>query len=234
MSGLGTALISTRSGLKNMIRIIVIALVVLAMAAVGGYWFWTTSPAYSLEQIRDSARDHNLSKFQMYFSVDEVAESMVKDLIASPIRKALGGEMLERILASGMVSKETVVHEVASSIAGDIKTLVDTGSFTPPTGGNFDKASMGTLDQRLGIKTITLTKVQDIKVNGESATVTMILHSGKFNTDLNLIGEMQNKDGYWQATKILNSVEVFGKLFELERTATSSNSPSSASDATAD
>lgn len=202
--------------MARVVRIILIALVALAVLAGGGFWYWTTTPAYSLEQIRDAVRDHNLSKFQMYFSVDEVAESMVKDLLASPVRKTLGGEMLERILSSGMVSQATVQHEVASSIAGDIKTLVDTGSFAQPSGSNFDKASMGTLDQRLGLKTISLTKVQDIKVDGSTATVTMLLHSGKFDTELPLVGEMQNKDGYWQATRILNSVEVFGKLFELE------------------
>jgi hypothetical protein len=203
--------------MASVVRIILIALVALAVLAGGGFWYWTTTPAYSLEQIQDAVRDHNLSKFQMYFSVDEVAESMVKDLLASPVRKTLGGEMLERILSSGMVSQTTVQHEVASSIAGDIKSFVDTGSFAPPSGSNFDRASMGKLDQRLGLKTIVLSKIQDIKVNGSEATVTMLLHSGKFDADLQLIGEMQNKDGYWQATRILNTVEVFGRLFELER-----------------
>jgi hypothetical protein len=204
-----------------MIRIVLVAIILISMISGGGFWLWTTSPLYSLEQLKESVRDHNLSKFQMYFSTDEVANSMVKDLIASPIRKALGGETLERFLNSGMVSPSTVQHEVASGIAGDIKMLVETGSFNKPSGSELDKASMSTLDARLGIKTISLTKIQDIKVNGNVAIVTMILHSEKFNTDLELIGEMQNKDGYWQATRIVNVVDFFNKLFELERASSS-------------
>lgn len=148
---------------------------------------------------------------------------MVKDMLASPIRKVLGGEMLERVLSSGMVSESTVQHEVASSIAGDIKTLVRTGSFPEPSGGNFDKVSMGSLDQRLGIRTLSLKKVQDIKVNGNIATVTMVLHNEKFNTDLDLLGEMESRDGYWQATRIINIVDLFKKLFELESAAATSH-----------
>ncbi len=206
-----------------MIRILVVAIILISIISGGGFWYWTTSPLYSLEQIKESVRDHNLSKFQMYFSTDEVANSMVKDLIASPIRKALGGETLERFLNSGMVSPSTVQHEVASGIAGDIKMLVETGGFNEPSGSDLDKASMSTLDKRLGIKTITLTKIQDIKVDGNLAVVSMSLHNEKFNADLVLVGEMQNKDGYWQATRIVNVVDFFNKLFELERASSNAN-----------
>ena len=82
-----------------------------------------------------------------------------------------------------------------------------------------DKVSMGSLEQRLGIRTLSLKKVQDIKVDGGIATVTMILHNDKFNTDLELLGELQNKDGYWQAMRIVNTVDCFNKLFELEKKA---------------
>jgi hypothetical protein len=199
-----------------MIRIIIVALVLLLVIAGGGFWFWTTTPQYSLEQIKEAATDHNVSKFQMYFNIDEVADSMVKDLIASPIRKVLGGELLERFLSSGMVSESTVRHEVASGIAGDIKILVETGSFPESGSGASSKVSMGALDQRLGISTLSLKKMQDIKVDGNTATVTMILHNDKFNTDLEMLGELQNKDGYWQATRIINIVQCFQQLFDLE------------------
>lgn len=200
------------------VRVILAIVLILAIAG-GGFWYWTTTPPYSLEQIKDSARDHDLSKFQMYFNIDQVADSMVGDLIKSPLRKELGGELLEQFLSSGQVSESTVRHEVAGSIASDIKILVETGSFSAPAGGAFDKASMSALDQRLGIRTLSVKNVQDIKVDGNTATVNMIVHSGKFNTDLDLIGELQNKDGYWQATRIVNVVDGFNKLFACERKA---------------
>ncbi|MDZ4837530.1 MAG: hypothetical protein SGJ27_27405 [Candidatus Melainabacteria bacterium] len=199
-----------------MTRIIIVALVLILVTAGGGYWFWTTTPQYSLAQIKDSAAEHNLSKFQMYFNIDQVADSMVKDLLASPIRKVLGGELLERFLTSGMVSESTVQHEVGSSIAGDIKILVETGSFPAPTGGESSKVSMGSLDERLGISSLSLKKMGDIKVDGDTATVTMTLHNEKFNTDIDMLGELQKKDGYWQATRIINIVDCFQKLFDLE------------------
>lgn len=215
-----------------MVRIIIVVLVLLLLTAGGGFWFWTTTPQYSLEQIKDAATTHNVSKFQMYFNIDQVADSMVKDLLASPIRKVLGGELLERFLSSGMVSESTVRHEVASGIASDIKILVETGSFPEPAGGAANKVSMGALDQRLGIRTLSLKEMQDVRVNGNTATVTLILHNEKFNTDLAMLGDLENKDGYWQATRIVNIVDCFQKLFDLE--AKSGKSKKEAADATAE
>lgn len=203
-----------------MARIIVALVLILAIAG-GGFWYWTTTPQYSLEQLKDAVVEHNLSKFQMYFSTDQVADSMVKDLLASPLRKTLGGEYLERILSGGMVSESTVRHEVASGIANDVKTLVETGSFPTQEGPGADKVSMGALDQRLGIRTLSLKKLQEIKVNGNTATVSMLLRNAKFDADIEMVGELQNKDGYWQATRIINIVEFFQKLFELEKSKTS-------------
>lgn len=208
------------------VQIIIVAIVLILLVAGGGYWYWTTTPQYSLQQMKESALEHNISKFQMYFSIDQVAESMVKDLMGSELRKPLGGDFLERILSSGMVSESNVVHEVASGIAGDIKILVETGSFRTQEGGKesaADQVSMGSLDKRLGIRTLTVTEMKEIKVNGDTATVTMLLHSGKFNTDLEMIGELQNKDGYWQAIRIVNVVDCFKKLFELEKQSTKSD-----------
>ncbi len=195
------------------VRIIIVALVLILFIGGGGFWYWTTTPEYSLDQIRQSVVEHNVSKFLMYFSTGQVADSMVKDLMASPLRKTLGGEALERF--SGMVSESTIQHEVASGIANDIKILVETGNFRAPEGGASDKVSLGALDDRLGIRTLSLKKLQDIKVNGNIATVRMILHSGKFNVDFDMFGELENKDGYWQATRIVNIVECFQKLFDL-------------------
>lgn len=211
-----------------MVRNVLGALLLIMLTAGGGFWYWTTTPQYSLEQLKEAVRDHDLSKFQLYFSTDQVAESMVKDMLASPqIRKVLGGEMLERALSSGMVSEGTVQHEVASSIANDVKMLVRTGNFPEPTGGSFDKVSMGSLDQRLGIRTLSLKKIQDIKVSGNLATVTLALHNEKFKTDLQLTGELESRDGYWQATRLTNIVEFFQRLFDLEANTKSRENASS-------
>ncbi|MBX9667761.1 MAG: hypothetical protein K2X93_09095 [Candidatus Obscuribacterales bacterium] len=199
-----------------MARIVIVVCIVALLGAGGGFWYWTTSPQYSLEQMKDSAREHNLSKFQMYFSIDQVADEMVKDLLASPLRKTLGGEYLERILSGGMVSENTVRAEVASSLASDLKRLVETGSFDVTYEKDSNKVSMGSLDRRLGISTLSVRQVRDIKVEGNTATITMIVHNEKFNTDLEMVGELQNKDGYWQATRIVNAVACFQQLFDLE------------------
>lgn len=198
-----------------MVRLIVVALVLL-LAIGGGYWYWTTTPQYSLDQLKESVSEHNLSKFQLYFDVDSVSQSMVKDLLASPLRKVLGGEFLARILSSGMVSENTVVYEVASSIAGDIKMLVRTGKFNEEDSGGAGKVSLGSLDKRLGIRTLSVKEVKEVKVNGDTATVTLLLHNQKFDTDLTLRGELRSKDGYWQAARFTNIADCFQKLFELE------------------
>ncbi len=187
------------------------------MTAGGGFWYWTTTPQYALEQIKEAAAQHELSKFQKYFDIDQVADSMVKDLLTSELRQTLGGEALERILSSGLASEREVQNEVASGIEEDIKTLVKTGSFKASGDSPSDQASMGALDKRLGIKTLSLKELKGIKVDGNTAIVTMLLHNGKFNTDFEFLGELQNKDNCWQATRIVNVVDCFKKLFELEK-----------------
>lgn len=208
----------------KLVHIIIVAIVLLlVVGGGGGFWYWTTTPEYSLQQMKEAASEHNISKFQMYFGIDQVAASMVKDLMESDLRKPLGGEMLEKY--SSMVSESTIRDGVASGIASDIKLLVETGSFSAPEASEPSKennVSMASLDKRLGLRTLTVTEMKGIKVDGDTATVTMLLHSGKFNTDLEMIGELQNKDGYWQAIRIVNVVDCFKKLFELEKQTTKS------------
>jgi hypothetical protein len=208
----------------KIVPIIIVALVVALVAAGGGFWYWTTTPQYALEQIKDSAAQHELSKFQKYFDIDQVADSMVKDLMTSELRKTLGGEALERVLSSGLASESEVQHEVASGIEEDIKTLVKTGSFSASGESPSDQASMGALDKRLGIKTLSLKELKGIKVDGNTAMVTMLLHNGKFNADFEFLGELQNKDNCWQATRIVNVVDCFRKLFKLEKQSIKSSS----------
>ena len=208
----------------KIVPIIIVVLVIALVAAGGGFWYWTTTPQYALDQIKDSATHHELSKFQKYFDIEKVSDSMVKDLMTSELRKPLGGEALERILSSGLASEREVQHEVASGIEADIKTLVKTGSFNASGDSPSGQASMGALDKRLGIKTLSLTELKSIKVDGSTAIVTMLLHNGKFNTDFELLGELQNKDNCWQATRIVNVVDCFKKLFDLEKQSIKSGS----------
>ena len=102
-------------------RILLIFLIVCALAG-GGFWYWTTTPQYSMQKLAQSVREHDVTNFHLYFNPEGVASKAVDDLLADRIRDDGGSGLLERFL--GIAVLGIFKPELVSMLSRNIDSYV--------------------------------------------------------------------------------------------------------------
>ena len=200
-----------------MVRIVV-ALTVIATFACAGFYFWTLTPEYAISQVKESIKAHDKAKFDKYVDTDEFAEGMVDDLIAKPLKEAMGGGMIARWVSAGVsgIFKPPLVAQMKS----DLYDLVEKGSINQSANkvGVDPEMTLGAVDRRVCLSKNEFKKVENVRSDGKDATITVVLHNKEHNKDFNLDVQMHKMEGYWRVTKLTNFPEFVGKVVEMEST----------------
>lgn len=194
-----------------MLRILVVLFVVAGISC-GGYWYWTTTPQYSISQIKDAIKTHDRVKFDRHVDVNDFSAGMVDDMLTEPMKECLGGGMIGRWVAGGLSA--LFKPAMTAGIKEDLYNLVEKGSFSEPSGD--EQMSLRSMDERLCLRQHSLKSVEKLKSEGKLAAVEIVLHNEKHNKDLKLDVQMRDMGGYWQVTKMLNFPEFTSQLVEME------------------
>lgn len=184
-------------------------LILLAGLSCGGFWYWTTTPQYSIEQVRDAVKTHDKQKFDKHVDVNEFASGLVDDTVAEPMREVMGGGTIGRWIVAGVSG--FIKPSIVSGVKEELYTLVNTGGFNKSEGG-----TVSSLNDRLCLSKNDFKRVDQIKADGKLAKATIVLHNSAHNKDLNLDVQMRDMGGYWQVTRMLNFPEFAGQLAALE------------------
>lgn len=189
---------------------------VLAILAAGGYWWWTTTPQYSLEQVKVAIKDHDLEKFNKYVDLDSTSSRIVDDLLAKPMREALGPSVLGQVLVTGFVG--LLRRPLADGIKQEIVNFVDSGSFRgkEATVGGPAGVSLSNFDDHLGFRKHAFRGITSSRIDGDYAQLEVSLHNEQFDQDLPLDVTMHKMSGYWQVVQLSNFQSFCGKLAQLE------------------
>lgn len=191
-------------------------LAIFAIAALGAFSFWTSTPDYAISQIKDAVKAHDRAKFDKFVDTDEFADGMVDDMLTKPIKEAMGGNTIGRWVAAGMsgIFKPQFVTQIKS----DLYDLVEKGSVSQSVGkdGVDPDMTLSAIDRRLCLSQNDFKKIENIKSDGKVATVTVVLHNKAHEKDFKLDVQMQKVEGYWRVTKMLNFPEFVARLIEVE------------------
>ncbi|MBA3994645.1 MAG: hypothetical protein C0469_14055 [Cyanobacteria bacterium DS2.3.42] len=201
--------------LKKMFRIVGV-LALLAGVAWGIFYLWTSTPEYSISQVKDAVKAHDKAKFDKFVDTEEFADGMVDDMLTKPIKEAMGGNTIGRWVAAGMSG--IFKPQFVSQIKKDLYDLVEKGSISQSVGTDVVDPDMtlGAVDRRLCLSQNDFKKIENIKSDGKVATVTVVLHNKEHNKDFKLDVQMQKTEGYWRVTKMLNFPEFVARLIEVE------------------
>lgn len=203
-----------------------ILVVVLVLAGVG-WWFWTTTPQYSLQQIKEAVKTHDLGKFEKYVDVDSVSVRMVDDVLTEPMRKLLGPNVLGQFIIGGLLG--VIKQPLVQGVKQDIRDLVESGDFKrKPNEVGQQCLSLGSMDEKLGFRKHAFRGVASMQIQGKLALLTLTMHNEKFKSDLLLQVKMRNMDGYWQATEVTNFPEFIVKIMSLQASDTGGSAPAGA------
>jgi len=196
---------------KQMFRIIAV-LAILAGIAYGGFYLWSSTPEYSIGQVKDAFRTHDRAKFDKFVDADEFAGGMVDDLLTNPVKEVLGGGTIGRWVVAGMAGM--FKPQFVSSFKSDLYALVENGNLRQSADDS--EMSLALVERRLCLSKNEFKKVDNVKTDGKLATVTVVLHNKMHDKDMKLDVQMQKMDNYWRVTKMLNFPEFAARIAEVE------------------
>ncbi len=200
-----------------MFRVII---VILIIAGLGGYWFWTTTPQYSVLQIRDSIRHHDLVTFEKYVDMDSIASQMVDDMLTRPVRKALGENFLSEVLGFGltMFVKPELVDNMKQKITNYVEGTTDDADQAAADSSVRQSASraLKSIPARLGFTDHIFKGIAYVRSEDKLCFVGLNLHNAKYNADLVLELKLRGMGGYFRLAALSNLQDFMSKVSDLQ------------------
>ena len=95
-----------------------VILLAICLLAGAGWWYWTTTPQYAVQQAANAIKAHDVQTFHNWVDVEEVSSSAIDDLLAEPARAVGGAGIVERIVGISIMSifKPNVVQSMDKQI----------------------------------------------------------------------------------------------------------------------
>lgn len=84
-----------------------------------GYWYWTTTPFYSILEIREAIVHHDLKAFEQYVDVERVSSNMIDGFLTPQVRSRLSKGVLGDLLGSSLISmvKPTLMDLIKNEVS---------------------------------------------------------------------------------------------------------------------
>lgn len=191
--------------------------VVVAILCALAYYFlyWTKTPVYSANIIRESIAKHDVVTFEKHVDMDTLYGKGYDDAIIA-IDRIEGNGISTNPFAMGILQmmKPAIVNELKAKTLEEIKG-VDNGQSskknqaTKMAEGLQEKADVKNAD----FKDITVVS----KENGE-AIVALTLHNKKFNKDFELKVKMAElQDGTWKLKEFTNLVDFLVEVDKADK-----------------
>ena len=191
--------------------------VVVAILCALAYYFlyWTKTPVYSANIIRESIAKHDVVTFEKHVDMDTLYGKGYDDAIIA-IDRIEGNGISTNPFAMGILQmmKPAIVNELKAKTLEEIKGVDNWQSSkknqaTKMAEGLQEKADVKNAD----FKDITVVS----KENGE-AIVALTLHNKKFNKDFELKVKMAElQDGTWKLKEIINLVEFLVEVDKADK-----------------
>ncbi|SHK28204.1 hypothetical protein SAMN05216582_101184 [Selenomonas ruminantium] len=204
--------------------IALIAVIVLIACGIGGYMYYKRTPAYSLQLIQDSVKEHNWEKFSRHVDTKSLADSAFDDIIEISLEEDTTMDAQTKALAANFA--KLLKPTLTSLIESSVKEYVETGEFKDlddkKDGGKKSKRQKENPAENLLKETnadkLKFTGVKSTEKDGTGTVVAMGLHDESLNADYELkIRMIQLEDGTWKMNKIENLKDFYNATKEAEK-----------------
>lgn len=157
----------------------------VVLAAVGGFWYYTTTPTYSIGRIEKAVRDHDAVLFEKHVDLESVLGRAFDQVLAPGAgegQRSGGWGDLGRVLGATLL-KPQVVGKLKQQVLADVES------------GRMPAA------QSLSARP-TFEGLESVRREGAQALATLRVRDG----ERLLLVEVRLRDrgGYWQAIEIAN------------------------------
>jgi hypothetical protein len=207
-------------------RKLLLSVLGLVAVAVGGFYYYTTTPTYSVLQILNAVQDHDVALFEKHVDVDTLFNRLIDDVMAQQLTKASGDDgsgwgKLGSALGAGMVQmiKPTLVSGLKSSAlryveTGELKKPEAKPSSSSETAqSSTEKASLGGMASKFGLEKGQKFDYQ-VERRGKVAIVTIPFRNEELDLPLIMQFTLRNEGAYWQLVQFNNAAELITAIEE--------------------
>lgn len=190
------------------------AIVFVLLLSICGYWYWTTTPKYSLQKAFTAISNHDLIAYDKYVDTDTVVSRMIDQLLSS---QDLNSEDGINALATGIV--QMIKPKLVEMAKEQIRSFVEKGDFeTVSTDNNGPSFSIGSIYNRSsdGQDDAQYRGIDYVKKNGNICFVGIKIYNPKLEQEIIPEIKMRKVDSYWQIAEISNLSEMIKKIDEAE------------------
>ncbi|MDR3613169.1 MAG: hypothetical protein P4L53_06365 [Candidatus Obscuribacterales bacterium] len=193
-------------------------LLVICLSVGGAYWYWTTTPQYSIEQVKVAVKAHDLPKFREYFDVDSVSDRMVDDFLSPPMQQLGPHNSLLAGIVQGLVDG-LVKPTLTPVVKEEVEQFVIGGKFSHsqtdaslPAG----RPTLATFDKKFGFRNHAFRSIKYVKIDGDSAITGLVFHNEVYQADLLLELKMRKVENHWQVMQLTNFPDFVANIAQLQ------------------
>lgn len=213
--GINTPLPGTAQEMPVKRRLWPWALVVLILLAISGavYWYWTTTPQYSLNCIAKAAKQHDLVAFKKYVDLESVTNRGVNELVE--VLMSDPDEVQNDFAGLAKSFVEALKPELVRQITAEIESYIETGKFE-----NENQDAGFSMDNLLKISndnSAPSVSIGKVKKEGKIAIVELNIDIPEYNKSLMADIKMRNLGKYWQVAEISNFGELVREIEKIEK-----------------
>lgn len=198
---------------------LIVVLFIIGICALGGYFYWQTTPDYTLSQIKSAIKAHDTEKFKEYVDVHNVAASVVDGVLSKPVQSMMEGNIFGKMLFAGLIG--FVKPDLTNSFENDILEAVQNGSFKSKENSGSISAPAPTFSNMSGKLNLGRKKFKSINSkteSGDSAVVGLLFVDQDTQAEFVLNCKMVRTDAswpsHWMIVSIENCADVMIKLSE--------------------
>ena len=213
---------------RNKKFIAIAVVILLIICGVCGYLYYKRTPAYSMQLIQESVKEHNWEKFSRHVDTKSLSDAAFDDIIEVTMEERGGMDEQTKALATGFI--KLIKPNLTSLIESAVKEYVETGEFKKDETANNSSTAKNKktapkkenpADNLLQDTKADKLKFSGIKSTEESdstAIVTLELRDEAVNANYDLkIRMIQLEDGTWKISKIDNLKEFYKAVKENEK-----------------
>lgn len=189
---------------------IIIGLVACVIIGICFYFFyWTKTPAYSINIIRESVKKHDVNTFEKHVDLDTLYNKGYDDLYIA-MGEITGENFSANPLLAGMIQmmKAPIVAEFKHKTMEMVKGNDNPPAADPSKQDNAPIAVANNMETKADFKNLDIKDISTISKESNSAIVLLKVHSPKLDKDFDLKIKMDKlSDGKWKLKEITNLTE---------------------------
>lgn len=197
------------------------ALIAVLVVVCGGmawyFMYYTKTPTYSLNLIRESFQNHDVQTFRQHVDLDRALSRLVDDYMDVELKDS--PELKDnpfKGLAEGFVTmiKPTVVTSLKDRVIRLVENgPTEDGQQNPQTAGNSADKNIAKVENDINAKTLQFQGIVYEKKDGKVATVGIKATDAQLFDDFTFDIKMNElNDGKWQFVEVANAKEYFIRL----------------------